>query len=433
MVDQIHVFICHKKLLSWQLDGQSVVQENGKAELFHHLLSQSSKYHPWIDHSRLLAGMEWEHEIYSQLRSSDVVAVLIGPGTSESEWVRREITLAQALDISIVPIGFDLSREQMVREMAKLGISNLQGIITSNIDFNRGPALLAEIDGALTRAAATTRTRQEQMLRDRLARLNPARAKAPDNQRAASFHLFPGDPPVTLHVASGDISRVRNVDVFVNSENDYMQMARFFEVRTVSALLRRRGSYTKDNTYHDAIQQELDWQLRNRSRPVQASEAFPTSAGGPHSVLARINKARAIIHVAAVQAVDAECRVVPYKEPDQIEASVRSVLSVMAELNRKSGVFSPEGTDQRAEQERFAGLNKGNLTSIIFPLLGTGQAGAQTHEVIGPMINGLLDFLTDEDNQELAKILRDIYISAYTQEDVEITIAALSKKFNRIL
>jgi O-acetyl-ADP-ribose deacetylase (regulator of RNase III) len=429
VADHISLFICYKKQLSYQQGAQPVTERT--AEIFHFLLSESETYDPWFDNAGLMAGMEWETEIYRQLLASDVVVVLVGPGTWESEWVRREIAVANAFGISVVPVGFNLTEKEMVKELEGLSISDLQGKVTQNIRLKHGPALLDEFDADLRAASAATKARQRRTLNELWKRRTPTRKKAEDVQSYASFELLPRPRQTILHVVSGDIAKVRNVDVFVNSENDYMQMARFFESHTVSSILRRRGARIKDGRYQDIIQQELDWQLRDRGRPVQASEVFPTSAGGPDSLLATINKARAILHVAAVQAVDAESRVVPYKQPHQIESCVRAVLSCLARLNKDDGVFSPPDTDQRIEQERLASTGKGRLESIIFPLLGTGQGGAETSEVIDPMVEGMTGFLTDRDNQARLGHLKDIYICAYTQEDVETVTADLDRRLAR--
>lgn len=431
MTDRVRIFICYKKILEYQESGQRVIQKNTDAAILHYLLSNHGMYEPWVDNARLAAGMKWETEIYRQLLTSDIVVVLVGPGTSKSEWVRREIAFANAFGISVVPVGSGLTEEQMIEETKALSISDLQWIITRNIQLNEGPALLAELDGALRSAFAATKERQRITLDELWKRRAPTRKKAPDIQRAASFELTPRPRRIALHVTSGDIAKIRNIDAVVNSENDYMQMARFFESHTVSSILRRRGARVKNGLYQDTIQQELDWQLRERGRPVLASEVFATSAGGPDSDLARVNKARVVLHVAAVQAVDADSRVIPYKHPQQIEASVRTVLSTLAEVNQLSGVFSPPGTDQRLEQERLAAHGDGRLRSLIFPLLGTGEGGADTTEVIDPMIDGLISFFSDADNQALAETLQDVYICAYTQEDVETVIAGIERRLTR--
>jgi O-acetyl-ADP-ribose deacetylase (regulator of RNase III) len=236
---------------------------------------------------------------------------------------------------------------------------------------------------------------------------------------------------VRLHVASGDISKLRNIDVMVSSENDYMQMARFFESRTVSAILRRRGAQVSGGRYQDTIQQELDWQLGERGRPVQAAEVFATSAGGPGSELAKVNKARAILHVAAVQAVAAENRVIPYKQPQQIEDCVRSALTKLAELNDLDGAFSPPGSAARTEQEARAAAGEGVLRSIVFPLFGTGEGGLKASEVVGPMLDAMTGYLSEPDNGSLAEALSDVYVCAFAQPDVDEVVAALDERLAR--
>jgi O-acetyl-ADP-ribose deacetylase (regulator of RNase III) len=372
--------------------------------------------------------MKWETEIYQRLLGSDVLLVLVGPGTAESPWVQRELALATALGISIVPIGFDLTDEQMEKEVKALSISDIQWRITKNIRLSQGDALLVEIRQSLEAAAKATSEQQRSTLAELWSRRAGTKPKARDNQRAATYRLFEEEPRVLLHVASGDIMRLTNVDVFVNSENDYMQMARFFESRTISSMMRRRGARVISGRYQDTIQQELDWQLRDRGRPVQAGEAFPTSAGGPQSELAIVNKARAIIHVASVQAVDSESRVVPYKEPHQIEAAVRSVLSRLSAVNDADGVFSPPGSDQFRDQEGRSKAGTGRLRSIVFPLLGTGYGGATVNDVIGPIVDAIAGHLTDIDNSSLREALTDIYISAFSEEDVALVKKALRRR-----
>jgi O-acetyl-ADP-ribose deacetylase (regulator of RNase III) len=194
-------------------------------------------------------------------------------------------------------------------------------------------------------------------------------------------------------------------------------------------MLRRRGAQVHDGKYEDTIQRELDWQLRDRGRPVQAAEVFATSAGGPGSELAKINKARYIFHVASVQAVDAQGTVIPYKEPYQVGACVRASLSKLLEINQLQGVISPPGTEPRTEQEKLAALGLGAARSILFPLFGTGQGGSAAAEVIEPMLEGITEFLGDTDYLERLADLTDIYISAFKQEDVDVVIEFLRKRF----
>ena len=427
MTAPIKVFICYKKMLSRERDGKTIEQENARAGILHYILLQDKgRFAPWIDDSELRAGMAWETEIYRRILVSDVLLLLIGPGTSKSAWVRREIALATALGIAIVPVAYDLNKSELDEELRSLDVSHLQAKTTQNIKLTAPDALLSELRPDLESAYLQTIQKQKETLSDLLARRNALMPKADDDQRAASFALSVGNNTLKLHVSGGDMSKVRDIDVLVNSENDYMQMARFFEKRTVSSMLRRAGSRVREGKYEDTIQHELDWQLRSRGRPVQVAEVFVTSAGGPGSDLARVNKVHYIFHVSAVQAVDAEGIVIPFKQPYQIESCTRACLFKLLELNRLNGVVSPPDTEQRAEQEMRAAQGRGIARSILFPLFGTGQGGNAADNVIGPMLTGITGFLEDRDNGELAATLSEIYISAFKQQDLDDVVRVLS-------
>lgn len=429
----VRIFLCHKKVFERERDGSRIAQENSKASILHRIFdSYPDKFKSWIDEAQIETGIEWEKAIYGQLLLSDVLLIAIGPGTAESEWVHREIAVAKALGISMVPLGYDLTRAQFVQELKSLQIDHIHGHVTSNIDWSAKEALIQELESDLQRARQRTIENQAKVLAAIASNRSAKIPKAPDLPRAYSITAPFGRSTIKLNVASGDFTKVRGIDVLVNSENNYMQMARFFENRTVSGLLRRRGSRMSGGKYVDAVQQELDIQLGDRSRPVQAAEVFITSAGGPDSKLATDNKARYIFHVAAVQVVDAEARVVPFAHPDHIEECVISCLGKLRELNEHQGVISPVDLPQRKLQESLASSGNGKSKSILFPLFGTGQGGRAAHEAIGPMLVGLQRFFDDSDNHALANDIDEIYFAAFSQLDVEEVSKALKAEFDDV-
>ena len=431
MPSPINVFLCHKKILSREKDGQLIEQENAKASILHAILqSNPDRYVSWMDESEISAGMAWEREIYTRLLSSDVLLVAIGPGTSKSEWVRREIALATALGIAIVPLGYDLNRQEFTTELKGLAIDHIQGRLTQNIKFPSKAALIQELHSDLELARSRTHTQREQVLATLRVQQGSIAPKANDNQKAFTIGAKLGGATISLHVASGDFTKTTGIDVLVNSENDYMQMARAFEVKTVSALLRIRGAFLSGGKFVDTIQKELDLQVGDRMRPVQPAEVFVTSAGGPASRLAKENKVRYIFHVAAVQAVTAEAKVVPFSQPHQIEDCVRACLSKVGEINQMNGVISPIESVQRAEQERLANSGMGLSKSILFPLFGTGQGGSSTLEAIRPMLTGVQRFLSDTDNVNVAETLTDIYFAAFREPDVDDVTTELRAMFS---
>jgi len=430
MANTLNIFVCHKKILTHEKSGNKVETENTKASYLHAILQMyPEKYSPWIDESEITAGMEWENEIYNRLLVSDVLLVAIGPGTSRSEWVRREIALATALGISVLPLGYDLTNKEFGYELKGLGIDRIQGHLTNNIKFPTKEALLKEIHEPLRMAAEKTARQQATILGPLTARRNPRPEKAHDNQKAYTKTVNLGGITVNLHLASGDLTKTRGIDVLVNSENDYMQMARFFESRTISSLLRSKGARISGGKYIDAIQQELDLQVGDRTRPVQPGEVFITSAGVPDSKLATENKTRYIFHVASVQAIAAESKIIPFKQPEQIEDCVKSCFKQLIALNKSNGVVSPVGTEQRIEQERIANNGIGIVQSILFPLFGTGQGGGSASDAIRHMLNGMRYFFNDSENISSASGLTDIYFAAFTQQDALCVKNALESAF----
>ena len=427
------IFICYKKQLEWTQGDKTVVQQNTYAETIAEILNASDdNFVAWFDDAGLPGGIAWEQTIYSNLLDSDVVLVVIGRGTAQSEWVKREIALAKALEISVYPLGVGIPMDQAAAEQNVLGVGHLQGKVSQNVKLAARAALLAELSGPLKAAARRTAEAQRPVLSKLLSRHDgPKPQKAPDKQRAASFELTHAGGTSVLHVASGDISQVRGIDVLVSSENDYLQMARFFESRTISSTLRLRGAQVQGGRFHDTIQKEIDTQLEGRFRPLGAGECVVTSAGGPGSALVKFNGAKYIVHVVAVQSVIANATVAPFSHPDQIVDCVRSVLVKVCEINEASGVVSPPGSEARSLQERRRRDGYIPVRSVIFPLFGTGRGGAEKADVIELMLNGLEDFLNRRTFQGELKGLTDIYLSAYLTSDVEQVSNALAKRFPR--
>lgn len=421
MSEAIKIFICYKKQLGGASGKATQLPNRGARDLHGALLKFPDRFDPWMDSERIRGGMDWESEIYSRLLLSDVLLLAVTPGTSASEWVKRELALARAIGLEVVPVGYDIGVDQMAEELKALEVGHLQGRVTNNLVRDKEKDLRDELGPDLEHARRRTITAQASILNALASKAKSiAPRKARDQQRALSVEVGLGGRAVRLSVATGDLTSTRNIDILVNSENDYMQMARFFERRTVSSLLRRKGARLTGGRYVDAIQQELDAQLGDRARPVLAADAFVTSAGGPDSRLAAENKVRYIVHVAAVQAVDAEARVVPFSQPYQIEDCVLAGLRKMREINLACGQVSPEGTPQRAHQDALAAAGKGRCSSILFPLFGTGQGGASAVDAIRPMLEGLCRFFDDPDHADFLPDVEEIYLSAFTDPDAEI-------------
>src|SRR5208282_4249701 len=174
------------------------------------------------------------------------------------------------------------------------------------------------------------------------------------NLSYASRRFDAGTKHLTIHIASGDIFRLRGYDILVNSENDYMQMARIFDMASLSSNIRHLGSSREKGYLEDTIQLEIEKAVLGRVRPVLPTTAVSTSSGGPVSSLYKNNGVSHVIHVAAVQAVLAEHRVAPLQNDLQIRDCVFSALEEVQLICEAKGVISPEGTAQRKLQEEKA-------------------------------------------------------------------------------
>lgn len=192
----------------------------------------------------------------------------------------------------------------------------------------------------------------------------------------------------------GDINEVKDVDVWVNSENTNFFMDQFggpslsARVRTLGASFDR-----DDNLIEDPVQEALKSRLAIGSG-VKLGQVIDTVSGGlgkpPHNV-------GRIIHAA----------VVSYE-------------------TNKVGVRRPVSTIQIAKEclenalrqfDSLAPPRFGNpFSSMIVPLLGTGQAGVDREEFVAEFLDIAIDYLSSTPHSRLKRL----YLLAYSALEIEI-------------
>jgi O-acetyl-ADP-ribose deacetylase (regulator of RNase III) len=381
------VFISYRNVPLSQRVGESI------ANHLHHEYG----FEVFIDTQKLrdLGGEQWAEAIYENVRSSDVLIVLLEPGTSESNWVQREIDVARGALVAVIPIVIVPDAEirpHIGQIQHDLAISSLQYLLFDPDNPNY-PALQRSIQ----RRVKETRDDQTQWQRD-LAdrrRVKPAERNDPFY---AVYRLHEAPDLCRVCLAAGDMTRLPNIDVLVNTENNYMFMARTHENLTLSAALRREGSWIEDGRIlDDAVQRQLDQAIANtrfRSRPVELEQVIITPAGHPEGQLVR-NGARYIFHAATV-------RVHPtLTEPIYTEHSIQRVvyncLNAFRDVDRKQGVISPPGTEEHQTQQQAAATYADHrLTSIAFPTFGTGRGGRPVIDVLPNMIHAFRSYLLEQ-------------------------------------
>jgi O-acetyl-ADP-ribose deacetylase (regulator of RNase III) len=390
-------------------------------------------YKVWMDTMSLKAGEEWDRQIYNEIPRSDVLLLLIAEATAKSNWVAREVDFAKGARVTVLPVqiraGYDIKPV-----MERFDLTTVQYLRVLNGTEDELTTIVQAIEELKGKTAISQRVWLDELKRERGAA--PFTDKNTSTKEFAVYEV--AKPKCKVCVAAGDMFEMTDIDVYVNSENDYMQMARVFENQTVSSMLRFYGSELDDagRICEDTIQDELNQIIRQegiRTRPVVIGTVIPTSAGHASSYMCKRLKARYIFHtaIASVEGDDVKKTVVCRLMNSGIQRCVRNTLEKVAEVDRKLGVVSPPDTRQRANQEREkeAGCYK-PIKSIILPIFGTGHAGRPADEVLPALIRGVKEFLldVDRDTQKTAGFhLSEIYIAAYLDEDAKYAWDMLDK------
>lgn len=382
-------------------------------------LKQDYGYEVFIDTQELKnkGGVKWAETIYENIHNSDVLIVLLEQETHLSEWVQREVDVARGAHVSILPIAIIGEAElgKVLREVQeKLAITEMQFL-----PFNSGaPAyepLIESIESLAKRTRDTQKSWQEH-LRDR----RYARRAEPTEQPPLQYEVAPGR---FISLLTGDMTELQGIDVLVNSENNYMQMARIYENTALSSALRREGSHIKNGRiYEDTVQMQLDYQIMHSpyfgSRPIEMEQVVATQAGHAKSKLVK-NGGRYIFHVATVYVHPRDRTIKPIQTDASIRQAVNNCLDLFMELHESKGVISPEGAAWRAQEEANAAhYDQRPLRSIVFPLFGAGQGGRSTLEVAPPMLRTFREFLKRH-ARTAGFPLEQIHLCVYGQADVD--------------
>lgn len=376
-----------------------------------------------------------------KISDSDIVIVLLTAKSINSLKVRREIDYAKGAKIEIIPL--------IVKEDFDLKVA-----LTKSLDLNATYATkylentkheMENLLQILKRAEESTSKKHNiwfQTLSTGIEKSQKANSKdspskkhiyEPATAELHSYNLAGNNCKVYLSAGNMFEFENPNIDVIVNSENNYMQMARFFESKTVSHQLRKLGAkFDGDNLLEqDTVQDELaELAFATFGRlPVPDGEVIVTSAGHPTSHLRKYN-VRYIFHAATILVTDTGIM------PIHISAtkkSVKTALEKFWEINQQFGVISPLGTVERRIQQELV-KHYQPIDSIIFPLFGTGHGQRSVDEAIIPMAEAFFEFLKstiDNDNNERFGPKR-IYLSVFSKEDIELADEVLSRFFQKL-
>jgi O-acetyl-ADP-ribose deacetylase (regulator of RNase III) len=182
-------------------------------------------------------------------------------------------------------------------------------------------------------------------------------------KRAILRYSFNAVPDKTLCVIAGDIQNVKDVDIWVSSENTDMQMARFFD-RSISSVIRYLGA-EKDEAGHvtkDVIAESLAAKLGTHSSvaPATILETTPGQLAETHSV-------KRLFHAAAVTGALGHGYVPIANVSDCVTNALR-----------------------RSDLSQLPGYG---AASVLFPLMGTGTAQGDLQTIVATLFDAAIEYL----------------------------------------
>jgi len=189
-----------------------------------------------------------------------------------------------------------------------------------------------------------------------------------------------------LGLITGDIQKVRNVDLWVNSENTNLQMGRFYDpsisglIRYLGAKKDKEGNVIEDtiaSALMDSVKEEKieDGTNRNDFPSVKPGLAFTTTSGS----LKESHGVQGIIHVATV-----------FGEIGQGFTPIKNLDICVQNALEKADDFASEN-------------QKGNV-SIVFPLFGTGSAKGRIDEVAKNLFYAVTAYFETRQNSKVEKV-----------------------------
>ena len=203
--------------------------------------------------------------------------------------------------------------------------------------------------------------------------------------RSKTCYRLTATPEKSICIYGGDIKSLKGVDVWVNSENTNMQMARFFD-RSVSSVIRYLGAKKNhaevvvDDTVAEALAATV-----GESNEVPAGSVIVTTSGQ----LLETHRVKKIFHVAAVTGVVGGGY-----------GPVRNLADCVCNALDKADSARCRGDD---------------LKSIVFPLLGAGTGGGDLASTVKVLLDAAIDYLSHNPESAIDRV----GFAAWSVEEVD--------------
>lgn len=197
-------------------------------------------------------------------------------------------------------------------------------------------------------------------------------------------------PGKQIGLVTGDLKYVKGIDIWVNSENTNMQMARFFD-QSISSVIRYYGAKQENGrVVEDTIAEALQ---EKAPAGVDAGQVVWTPAGA----LTKRNGVKYIFHAATVVGQVGK----GYQPIQNVAECVRNALEL--------------ADDAQFDEE--------NPTSILFPILGTGTGRGELEKKAAELIRAAIDHLEREPPCRIT----EVYFLVLTERQLAICQSILQK------
>jgi O-acetyl-ADP-ribose deacetylase (regulator of RNase III) len=216
--------------------------------------------------------------------------------------------------------------------------------------------------------------------------------KVIDETRHISYSLI-DNPEKSIYITTGDLQKIKGIDIWVSSENTNMQMARFYDF-SVSSIIRYLGAEKNQAglVVSDCIADALR-QIVGDQHAVPPATVIETTAGQ----LSKSHGVKMIFHVASV--VGGIGR--GYVPIQNISDCVTNALA-------------------KVDSEE---LESAGLTSILFPLMGTGTARGDLSDIVAPLINAAIEYLRANHNSHVHRA----HFAAFTEIELAACLSVLDR------
>lgn len=224
------------------------------------------------------------------------------------------------------------------------------------------------------------------------------------------------NPGPRIQIWRHQIQEAVGFDAWVNSENIYMEMARFWD-RSVSAQIRKLGATRHGPLTERRRRDSLGLALAERmgTRPfVEIGEVFVTPTDPASELHANRTERRGRPYGNGVKYIAHVATTIPdevaggFRAGGEIETCVRNVLRALQETRKK---------------------DKTAIKSVLFPLLGSGDGGVHPALIAHQMVVALQRLLASPDTETIERFglhqIETIGLIAYLPSHLDYLIREL--------